>query len=160
MTQSFIIFFPHSAPVAYTFFRGYLIRIKDLFWKTFQVRFPFICSWKGVLSLLQAPGHTDHSCFLFHQKTSDYLWNPAFLCVFRSVSCSTGCSMFSFKASSCPCIIRTIVLNSSRLQLFNFSSICLVQFLKLFSICQKTQRIANRQSCSFRHSAPACIVVW
>ena len=42
-----------------------------------------------VLPPQQVPGQTDRSSFLPHQRrTSDHLWNPAFLCVFRNDSCS------------------------------------------------------------------------
>ena len=42
-----------------------------------------------VLPPQQAPGQTDRSSFLPHQRrTANHLWNPAFLCVFRNDSCS------------------------------------------------------------------------
>ena len=53
----------------------------------------------------------------------------------------------------------TIVL---MMQLFSSSNVCLsaiVLLLKLFSLYQKTQRIANRQPRRFRHSAYACKAV-
>jgi len=68
--------------------------------------------------------------------------------LFAMRTCSISRSMFSFRVSSCPCIIRTMVISSSRLQLFSSSSVCLsaiVPLLKLFLLYQKTQRIANRQ---------------
>ena len=71
-------------------------------------------------------------------------------------------SLIHIWVSSCPCIIRTMVISSSRLQLFSSSSVCLsaiVPLLKLFLLYQKTQRIANRQPRRFRHSAYACMVV-
>ncbi len=123
-----------------------------------------------VLPPQQVPGQTNRSSFLPHQRrTADHLWNPVFLRVFRNDGCSlcvpvrSAARCSSFRVSSCPCIIRTMVISSSLLQLFSSSNVCLsaiVLLLKLFSLYQKTQRIANRQTPQvFRHSAYACKAV-
>ena len=178
MAQSFVGFILHSAPVACTikriqFFCGYLIRRKYLFREIFQIRFPlsfFLMVTSGWKYFLRSRFRDRQiaAAFCLIKEGQLTIYGIQRFCVFSETIAVRYAYLFDqpldvlIQGIQRPCIIRTMVISSSRLQLFSSSSVCLsaiVPLLKLFLLYQKTQRIANRHPRRFRHSAYACMAV-
>ena len=177
MTQPFVGFILHPAPVACTikriqFFCGYLIRRKYFFRKIFQIHFPLpfflmvTSGWKYFLrSRLRDRQITAAFCLIKEGQLTIY--GIQCFCVFSETIAVRYAYLFD---QPLDVLIQGIqlplhhkndgdqFLPAAVIQFFQCMS-AIVPLLKLFLLYQKTQRIANRQPRRFRHSAYACMAV-